>query len=273
MKIQQKYCWLIMTVCVSASGLQPAGSWASDAFGSGWDIGWETSAITYEEPNVMKQEGVMNGISASFTNHQETLVRVDARYSGGNVDYVSNGTGAMDDIDDFAWEMRFLLGQDLYRSADGFITPYFGFGYRYLNDNSQGRLTTTGYLGYERESNYYYTPLGIWGTKRMRESWLVSAMLEYDFFWRGVQESNLSGAISGLEDVENEQNDGYGCRASVRLMKDNTSHVLFVEPFVRYWNIDRSENANITYSGVIVGYGYEPENTSLEYGLKIGAYF
>lgn len=256
--------WSIIAACVVVVGFMPQDSWAADAFGSGWDIGWETSAITYEEPNVMKQDGVMNGISASFTNHQETLARVDARYSWGTVDYTSNGTGEQSGVDDYLWEMRFLIGKDIYRGGDNFITPYFGFGYRYLNDNSQGRLTTTGHSGYEREANYYYSPIGIWGGKRVCGSWLVSAMFEYDLFWRGVQRSNLSGAISGLDDVENEQNDGYGCRASVRIMKDNTRYVLFVEPFVCYWDIDRSE--------IALGF-VEPENTSLEYGLKIGAYF
>jgi hypothetical protein len=48
---------------------------------------------------------------------------------------------------------------------------------------------------------------------------------------------------------------------------------LLIEPFVRYWNIDKSNDSNVTYSGVIVGYGYEPKNNTTEIGVNFGIKF
>lgn len=42
---------------------------------------------------------------------------------------------------------------------------------------------------------------------------------------------------------------------------------------MRYWNIEDSEETAITYSGTLIGYGYEPENNTIEYGVKLAVKF
>jgi len=47
-----------------------------------------------------------------------------------------------------------------------------------------------------------------------------------------------------------------------------------LEPFVRYWNIDRSEISGITYRRYQTGWvGWEPENNSTEIGIKFKVVF
>ena len=48
---------------------------------------------------------------------------------------------------------------------------------------------------------------------------------------------------------------------------------IFLEPFIRYWDIKRSKGTSVVYSGAAIGYGYEPPNKSTEYGLSIGIRF
>ncbi|MBN2398305.1 MAG: autotransporter outer membrane beta-barrel domain-containing protein [Deltaproteobacteria bacterium] len=238
-----------------------------------WEIGFEVSDIRYEEPGIMENEGVMYGICASYTHRADHMFRIEGRYAAGQVDYTSTSTGKMDDIDDYLFELRFLFGSDFQIDSATVLTPYIGLGYRYLNDDSAGMTTSTGHKGYERESNYYYSPIGIELMHDFGNNWSWGFTAEYDIFWKGVQKSHLSDANPSFGDMENDQNDGYGARGSIKLLRKGETTRLLIEPYIRYWDIDKSEVRNITYSGVIVGYGWEPENDTTEIGLKIGIIF
>jgi len=236
-----------------------------------WEIGPEISRIKYEEPGVMKQEGVMYGIDISHTYHSggvapvetdegferemETsygsMFRGDIRFSNGQVDYdgsLQDGTPyKQDDIDDNMFEVRGLAGADLFTSSS-LATAYIGVGYRYLNDDSSADPT-----GYERESNYVYMPLGVEAAFANNNGWVIGGTLEYDLFLWGHQKSDLTDFGEGV--IENDQDSGYGFRASLRFQKDN----FIIEPFFRYWDIDESD----------VDRGWvEPANESTEYGVK-----
>lgn len=228
----------------------------------------EFSYIKYEEPNVMKEDGLMYGISGNYyARDKGNMFGLEAKLSYGQVDYKNSGT--MDNIDDLMGEIRVLIGRDIEKENGVRITPYFGFGYRYLNDDAKG-TTSTGALGYERESNYWYSPLGVMVDKPLKESWSVCLVAEYDLFWQGTQKSHLSDANSAYNDLENDQSKGYGLRASAMFKKQGERSNFFFGPFVKYWNIKKSEEKAVTYSGVIFGYGYEPKNNSLEGGFRLG---
>lgn len=235
-----------------------------------WEAGTEISHITYDEPDVMEEKGTMYGLVGSYTYRDSMLLKTELRGSWGEVDYSNSGT--MNDIDNYMLEFRTLGGYDFSAFETAVISPYIGLGYRYLNDDAKG-TTSTGALGYERESNYYYSPIGIMADIELSDEWFLGLTAEYDYFWKGIQKSHLSDANPNFNDVENDQNEGYGCRGSVQLTKKGEKVDFIIEPFVRYWNIKESEDSNITYAGVIVGYGYEPKNTSTEYGLRLTARF
>jgi hypothetical protein len=199
------------------------------------------------------------------------MLRAEFGSAGGSVDYKNSGT--IDDIPNFFIETRGLAGLDFNTTETVTLTPYIGLGYRYLNDDSSGKLTTTGAAGYERESNYFYLPLGIEGKIQMGDEWSITPTAEYDIFILGQQASHLGDANPSFGDVTNDQNSGYGVRGSVKILKTGEKVDLLIEPFVRYWNIDKSNDSNVTYSGVIVGYGYEPKNNTTEIGVNFGIKF
>lgn len=232
-----------------------------------WDFGVQSSYIKYEEPGVMKEEGVMNGINTAYTYRDRVMLKIDARVSYGQVDYENSGT--IDNIDDYLIELRAVEGYGIRLSDTAIVTPYLGFGYRYLNDDSSGMTTSTGAKGYERESNYYYFPIGVEAEADVNDVWSIGAVMEYDYFLSGEQKSHLSDADASFKDLKNDQDDGYGLRGSVKLVKKGETADILIEPYINYWNIKKSNDANVTYAGVIVGYGYEPKNNSTEAGIKV----
>jgi hypothetical protein len=237
------------------------------------EIGPEFYFLSYKEPGEMKESGMMYGVSGSYTRHnsKNMMFRAELSGAGGIVEYENSGT--MDDIPDFAFEARGLLGLDFNTTEKLILTPYVGVGYRYLNDDSSGKGTTTGQAGYERESNYLYLPIGVEGDMRLSDDWSLAPKVEFDIFILGRQISHLSDANPAFGDVTSDQDSGYGVRGSVRFVRSGEKVDLVIEPFIRYWNIDKSKDSSVTYSGVIVGYGYEPKNNTTEYGVKIGVKF
>jgi len=234
-------------------------------------VSTDISYIVYDEPNVMEEKGVMYGAGVSYTYRKDIMLRAEGRFSYGQVDYENSGT--INNIDDYMLEFRGLVGYDFSKYRGYGITPYIGFGYRYLNDDTSGMISSTGARGYEREANYFYSPIGIEIITPLDNGWSVGATFEYDYFWKGIQKSHLSGAVASFNDLENDQNEGYGLRASLKIQKKGVESDFMIEPFVRYWDIEKSETANITYNGVLWGYGWEPENNSTEIGIRLGAVF
>ena len=137
-----------------------------------------------------------------------------------------------------------------------------------MNDDSGGKISSTGAAGYERESNYYYSPVGIETLTMLENEWYFGVVLEYDHFWRGKQISHLSDAVSGLGTLNNDQKKGYGFRGSLKFKKEGTTSYT-IEPFIRYWNIEKSEDDTVTLSGSVIGVGWEPRNHSTEIGVRL----
>lgn len=238
----------------------------------GIEIGFDTSHITYTEPGVMKEKGYMYGIDLAFTYRgwipltsidvNKYMLRIDARGSMGQVDYTSNSSGTMNNIDDYMLEFRGLAGYDFLISDNSIITPYIGYGIRYLNDDMSHRVTTTGAYGYEREITYFYSPIGIETHTAMENGWSISLKMEYDYFLEGNAKSHL-GSVPGYYDIKNNQKGGYGLRSSLRLRKKGVKADFAIEPFIRYWNIRDSK----TTTDPIGRVWQEPKNTSKELGV------
>lgn len=232
------------------------------------EFGTEISYIKYKEPDVMEEDGVMFGIAGGVKKRQKIILSADGRLAFGQVDYSSSTTGNIDGIDDLIFEIRATAGYEIPTTGTFKYIPYLGFGYRYLNDDSAGMTSSTGDRGFERESNYFYSPVGIETSINLKNSWTMSVFVEYDHFWRGKQVSHLSDVSLGYDDIENTQKKGYGVRGSLKFVKDGETYDIIIEPFIRYWNIKKSEETAITFAGVIIGRGYEPKNSSLETGIK-----
>ncbi|MDP3142414.1 MAG: autotransporter domain-containing protein, partial [Candidatus Omnitrophota bacterium] len=244
-----------------------------------WELGTEVSRITYKEPDIMEEKGLMYGIVGSYTYRGKVelllpeggMLKLEGRGAWGKVDYdggLSDGTPyTINNIDDYMWEFRGLAGADFSIFKAVTLTPYTGMGYRYLNDDS-----SIDPAGYRRESNYIYSPVGVEITTPLKNGWLVGATLEYDYFWKGTQKSHLGDFLAGLDTLENAQDKGYGLRGSIKVQKRVEKIDLVIEPYIRYWNIDKSNVKSITYSGTPIGLvGWEPKNNSTEFGIRFAA--
>ncbi len=248
-----------------------------------FEVGPELYYFNYEETRsnfdqdetIMEEEGIFYGVTGAYTfrewvsesGEQDSLdgkgliLRAEGRFAVGTVDYDGQTWGGepltINDIDDHTMELRPLIGfSSMSKTGEGVL--YTGFGYRYLNDDMS---KFSG--GYERESNYYYIPIGITGTGlENADGWTTGLTFEFDCLLKGLQKSHLSDAGLGLSDVENKQNKGWGLRASMRFIRRGN---MAFEPFVRLWVIDDSE-VEIIEDGVA---GYEPENETFEVGVNI----
>ena len=237
-----------------------------------WEIGPEISHIRYEEPSLnVEENGIMYGIGASYAYHNGVMLKGEIGYSYGYVDY--KNSGETDNIEDYLFEMRVLAGYDFSIYESSIITPYIGFGYRWLYDDWGGMTTSTGANGYDRESQYYYIPIGIETLSDISNGWFFGITAEFDYFLEGRQTSYLSNADPGYNDIENKQKDGHGFRGSLKFQKKGERIGYIIEPFVRYWKIDKSEVENIYYNGALWGYGWEPENKSTQFGIIFTAVF
>ncbi len=234
-----------------------------------FEFGYEISHIKYEEPDIMKEEGIMHGIKGSYTWNDLFFLKVEGRVSYGKVDYSSQESGTMNNIDDYLVEMRLTTGYDIKILNEFSLIPYGGFGYRYLLDDSSGMVTSEGDYGYSRESNYLYIPVGINFTAEFSGKWSLGFTGEYDLFVAGRQVSYLSDVHHGYNDIVNKQKSGYGLRASMELKKRFNSISIGLSPFIRYWNIEESEHADLKWYGTKIGEAWEPKNNSTEYGLGI----
>jgi len=251
-----------------------------------WELIPEYSSYKYEEPSLMETSGHFTGFSLSYASAlpQDWAIRCEGKYSKGSLDYSSNGTGSQKDITDIMAEIRAIV-QLRMDSHKGFFHygPYLGLGYRYLNDDSSGWPTDTGYWGYERESNYYYFPLG--GEVGIKPVKTIECSLgaEYDYLLWGVQKTHLSDVPSPyydtvLTDITNRQKKGYGYKFYLRFLVKAADLDFICEPFFKYWAIKESAEADIYLrssdgSEYLIGSGVEPENNTREIGLRLGVRF
>lgn len=238
------------------------------------ELGFEISHIKYEEPGIMEEEGMMYGIAGLYANHQNKFMsKLDGRFAYGQVDYkgsLFDGTPyTVDSINDYIVEARLSIGYDFAVSKTAFLTPYIGIGYRYLNDDMSADQ-----YGYERESNYLYSPIGIDAIVSFKNGWSIGLIAEYDLFWFGIQRNHFEDIILGADVTDNEQREGYGAKGSIRIEKKTKAMDFVIEPFMRYWNIEKSDESPISLGGkYIIGWGYEPANNSTEYGIKFALRF
>jgi hypothetical protein len=262
---------------------QPASSSGNQQQNRLGELGVEISHITYKEPDIMEQKGMMYGIVGSYASHSlanqapkginRWMSKIEGRFSFGQIDYdgaLDDGTPyTVEDINDYILEGRFFMGYDFPVGKAIIFTPYAGLGYRYLYDG-MGKDPA----GYDRESNYFYSPIGIETTIQLPEGWSIGPTIEYDIFWHGWQITHYEDLNPLIDALENDQKGGYGVRGSIKIQKKTRNLDFVIEPFIRYWNIKRSENSDITILGTyVIGYGWEPENNSTEIGCRLAVKF
>ncbi len=236
---------------------------------AGSDIGMSFSSYRYEEPNFMSLTGVKMGVDARATKvlPNEQFMRGELRYAVGTVDYTSNGTGSASSDPDWYIEARGLIGKD-WNVTNAVMSAYTGVGYRYLFNDARG-ISSTGAVGYRRESSYFYLPIGIIHRSPLTNQARLVNTIEFDRLLIGKQFTRLSDTGLGLNDLTNNQSEGYGLKLSAMYEKDNFA----IGPYWHYWNIDQSDVSLLFQNNVLVGAGVEPQNNTVELGLKASKQF
>ncbi|MGD1042450.1 MAG: hypothetical protein ABR913_05230 [Sedimentisphaerales bacterium] len=238
---------------------------------SSWEIGPDAYYFQYKEPD-MKETGYFYGVQAAYTYREwvpmfptdeagiKWMARIEGRFDWGVVNYdggvTDPSTGAStpysyDNIRDTTGEFRLLFGPD-FPKATVVDTIYSGLGDRFLYDSKSGDPAS-----YDRQSHYLYLPVGVKTLRNFAGNWLISANAEFDLLLMGRQSTDLKDF--GFGTIHNRQNSGYGIRGSVGFEHPGKDIDVSIEPFVRYWNIAKSE---VDPSG-----GYEPKNNTTELGL------
>jgi hypothetical protein len=99
------------------------------------------------------------------------------------------------------------------------------------------------------------------------DDWSLGGVGEYDYFWWGERKSHFSDA--GFNDPKNSRKEGFGLKGSIALGKKYKKVIFEGGPFIRYWNIKKSEIETLKYFRTLVGTAWEPKNNSTEVGIKL----
>lgn len=218
----------------------------------------------------VEQQGAMYELMGDYTYHNDLMLHAGLSYSTGELDYdgyTQSGTPVSADSEDWIVECRGLVGYDCVLSGKHLLTPFVGMGYRYWN----GELEQAG--DDERETEYWYVALGIRTYSVLSENWTCGTSLEYDLLVEG--EVDYARPYAPRYNLDS----GYGARFSLRFSRQWAQKTaVFFEPYVTYWNIDKTDVIVLTLPGPDPGeYAaldmWEPDNDTITYGLRIGLEF
>ena len=255
----------VLMVCIlfGAAGAPGAEGTVADLLTAPhWEIAPEISVFRYEEPGLMRDKGILYGGTGAYTHCRgNKLFRIEGEFALGTVDYegalvdyqgtpIAGASYTMEGNHDWLLNLRLLLGRQ-WETGDWDNRFYAGLGYRGLSDDS-----TQDPAGYERQSSYFYLPLGLKTYHDLAGHWQIGLGGELDLLLLGLQFSHI------LDDgtLTNVQWPGVGARVSVELRHKAPSADLAIAPFVQYWWVDDSTSSH--------GW-YEPHNQSFQYGLSL----
>ena len=271
-----KFAKLVLTASLISSSLVFAQSQPVNLkTQSGNELGLTISSYSYSEPSLnvsMKATNLGIDYTGTYAFGNDWFLLGNANYNNGQVNY--SGTGTQSGIPQYYYDFKGVVGYDF--AFEGFnLSPYAGIGYRFLSQQWGGSSTSTGALGYDRQSTYNYLPIGVIHRFAVTDKAKLETTLEYDYLLSGNQYSGLASlngtrggnTYTGIPNVNNSQNSGYGINLTVMYKEESWG----VGPYFKYWNIQQSNNAYATIgvNGTRTNYYvYEPANNTKEYGIK-----
>jgi hypothetical protein len=235
-------------------------------------IALEMSDYTYREHNVKIYCPHRIGVYLEYFSSPTLSKIIDYffdfqfHFTYGTVNYdgvILEDSYKVDCINDFYFEQHILLGL-IYCINNNFeILPYSGIGLRYLL-NEFGEVPH----GYDRESIYFYLPLGFDLKYKYNKDLIFSINAEYDHLIFGWQKTFII-----YPSIVNYQHDGMGLKFSIKAEKICKNYSFFAGPFFKYWNIDESDRVRISNTSGESITVFEPKNNTKEIGIQFGLKF
>ncbi len=281
---------LKMLLATSALALSSAygGQEQVQEFKHQFNLGLEVQHYHYKEPKIqyieddgwswMEQKARMGGINGSYrlTWQDKLFVQPEARILWGKENYkTGNGdryrTGHNYKMPNLIFESRLIGGGHINIAERWIISPYFGAGYRLKIDDGEKVQYPDGDYSAYRKSNYIYLPLGGYVNYKVSDSWSVSAKGEYDYFVKGWQYARGYKCSP----AEFKQQSGYGLKGEVAISYAYSERMnITFAPYIHYWKIKKSKESEVYNELWGIDYmSYEPKNSTIESGVRLGISF
>ncbi|HEV2079696.1 MAG TPA: hypothetical protein VGR19_07360 [Allosphingosinicella sp.] len=257
--------------------LSPAQADAQTQTRKGFEIGAEVFDYSYRErfegETVAKDDGTFGGATVSYTAGLggNFVFRPKLSIDYGSVDY-SSEDGEIKNVRQSIYQLELQVARDFQLGRTATITPFIGLGSRLLNDNSGGKETEDGFQGYDREVSYAYVPLGAAVTTQIAASNTLTLSAQYNWVVGGDAESKFSAIDPEFPDLKLEIPGGHGLEASAVVGIPVGRRQLRVGPFVRHWDIQRSDSQRFEEDGEVLEL-FEPKNRTTELGVRLSLSF
>ncbi len=263
------------------------------------EIAYEGSDYTYREPHTdqkarltAKKKGFdivytrQSVLSGDLTDNDPSFASLEFRYMDGRTDWEDSTRSKVDtNVKDSYMEAALKFGRKFQMTEPLQLRPYLGIGWRESRhgDDPFDRkyLTVDAGVSYEEDvdakktkATYFYIPIGtslIWD---MGDNFALSFNGEFDWLIHGCLNVHAPDYFNNSDNLSVSLNQGYGVRFSAKAELDFGSIGVFVEPFWRYWQVQRSSKSWYELGGVPDGgCTRSPVNNTREYGIRTGISF
>ena len=239
---------------------------SADKIGVTQDLGiLITGYYKYDEPDFMYnksevQDHLLNNFGIMYNAKNNFLyegylnqLEFDADFRRFDINYWSNGTGTLKNVENDVYNLRALYG---IQASDKLMIKT-GYGYRHLLDKKKGLYTSNGSgPAYDRTQEYEYIPFIV--EANMPVAGVNGKLkLEYDYFIWGFNQNEF---VNSASNVNMRNDDGYSMKVSYKFPYSGIN----IEPYYEYMNVEKST----TVSG-----STEPHNTTTEFGVKVSKTF
>lgn len=243
----------------------------------GFEAGAQLFDYRYRErldgETVARDHGKFIGLTASYveTIGRGWFLRAATATGSGSVDY-SSDDGKIEDVSQYIAQVEFHIGRDFRISPNATLTAFTGIAGRALDDNSGGKQTEQGFMGYDREIGYSYIPLGLAASIPVGGDMSLAISAQYNWVVTGTAESKFSDLDPDFPDVSLDLEGGRGLEASAILSAPVGRNAVRFGPFVRHWNVARSRSQSFREDGLSIEI-FEPANKTTELGLRVAFAF
>ncbi len=145
------------------------------------------------------------------------------------------------------------------------VIVYTGIGYRDWN-----RFVARQYT---EDYRWKYWPIGLRGSYRINENISGSIDVSARYAFGGTIKVYLTDMHDAYNDPKADLGEKWGYRIEAPVefkVPNNPNWTMVATPWYEYSAIGKSNVFDITYGGEVIGYGYEPDSKTKQFGVNLG---